>query len=691
MTIPPAPDIASRNSRVWLWLALAAAIAAHAWLVARGWHFFGGYEFRQAQTALTAWWMKQEGFRLDYPTPLLGPPWSIPMEFPLYQWLVAKLSNVTGLNVTEAGRWVGILAFYGTIPGAWLALRRCRLPPAQCLVAVLPLLGAPLYLFYAREVLIETTALLGGMWFLACLLGYLQEGGARWLWGTWLAGAVAALVKVTTWCGFLTPVALFVLAMIWNTERDRRWAEARLLALRLGVTLIPLFALAFWWVWQADAIKARNANAAFLLSSNLTSFNFGELRLRFEPEFWRVMYVRSTQQLVPAWCGAGLLVAMILVRPRWRWLALGALASYVAVPLVFANLYHVHEYYTCANGAFLCLVAGVLMAGLLDRGSWRGAAGLALLVAVLTLQLRTYYREDLPRQMVEHPADTGITRAIRELSGPEDIFVAVGNDWHASLALQTERRAWMIPNWMADRDPGIMAPGVAQLGGRRVAFALFMWSRRESWDWIDACIANFGLNPVPLFVAEDGHMVAYAAADQYDEYLYSLEEKAYDGVKVVGRSSGEDYAQAQPLTAADFTDIADHFSPVPYRGLLPFGLNRVMHEGTPQLVAPPALYFKRPAGAKKLEITFGMAEEVLDKPAIDGVQFRVEYHYADARIRVLFHQWLQPQLRQSDRTSRTVTIDLPSDGDGDVVLRGLHGPAGNPVFDWGMWQRVRIY
>ncbi len=680
----------SSRRQSWIWVWLLGAIGVHAWLVSRGWAFFGGYEFRQAQTALTAWWMKREGFRLAYSTPLLGPPWSIPMEFPLYQWLVAKLSNLTGLNVTESGRWVGMMMFYATVPGAWLVLRRCRLTPGQGVCTLLPVLGAPLYLFYARDVLIETTALFGSVWFLACSLGYLQEGGGRWLAGVWLAGAWAALAKVTTWAAFLTPVALAGLAMIWQAEAGRRWHEFRRVAARLLLALVPLFLVAWWWVWEADQIKARNPNAAFLLSSNLNGFNFGEIGLRFTADYWRVMGARAAQQLVPAWCGAALLVALVLIRARWRWLAAGAVLSFLATPLVFANLHHVHEYYTCANGIFLCLAAGLVVAGLVEQAGWRRWAGLGLLAGLLGAQFFAYRQYDLPRQMIAHPADPAFTQAMRELSGPDDVFVAVGNDWHGAMALQTQRRAWMIPTWMADRDPAIMAPGVAQLQGKHVAFVVFTGARRERWDWIDACIANFSLNPDPLFTDAGNQLTVYAAADEYERYLRELTARHPDGLTITGHSDADTRAQARPVDAAALGDLAPHFSPLPYQGIFLFGINRLLQHGEPQLVAPDALYFKRPAGATTVEATFSISAEVFAKPAFDGIQFRIEYRFADGRVQVLFHQWLQPQLKESDRASRTVTVTLPASPDGEVVLRALPGPAGNRVFDWGMWESVRI-
>ena len=67
----------------------------------RGWDTPGmlGHEFRQTQTALSIQAMQREGFRLDYPTPILGKPWSIPMEFPLYQLAVSSYCDLTGTGV----------------------------------------------------------------------------------------------------------------------------------------------------------------------------------------------------------------------------------------------------------------------------------------------------------------------------------------------------------------------------------------------------------------------------------------------------------------------------------------------------------------------------------------------------------------------------------------------------------------
>src|SRR5262249_52359859 len=49
------------------------------------------HQFRQTQTAIAAYWIWRGGPWLAYETPVLGYPWSIPFEFPIFQYLLAAL------------------------------------------------------------------------------------------------------------------------------------------------------------------------------------------------------------------------------------------------------------------------------------------------------------------------------------------------------------------------------------------------------------------------------------------------------------------------------------------------------------------------------------------------------------------------------------------------------------------------
>ena len=74
--------------------------------------------FRQNWTALTTYWMIQEGWRLDYQTPILGYPWAIPLEFPIYESIVALVAWMGGFPLDPVGR---IVSFCFLLACAWPA------------------------------------------------------------------------------------------------------------------------------------------------------------------------------------------------------------------------------------------------------------------------------------------------------------------------------------------------------------------------------------------------------------------------------------------------------------------------------------------------------------------------------------------------------------------------------------------
>ncbi|HEX2862273.1 MAG TPA: glycosyltransferase family 39 protein, partial [Lacunisphaera sp.] len=187
---------------------LGLVLLFHGWGASVGWNSqsLPGCEFRQTQTALSAHFiLREKNYSLAYPTPVLGKPWSIPMEFPLYQWTVAKVTELSGWPLTQVGRGVSLVCFYLTLPALYGLARCLGLPRARALLVLSFIVICPLYIFYARAFLIETMAWMFGSWF---LLGYVMSAGQRrpaWLVVAAAGGVGAGLVKVTTLIAFLLP------------------------------------------------------------------------------------------------------------------------------------------------------------------------------------------------------------------------------------------------------------------------------------------------------------------------------------------------------------------------------------------------------------------------------------------------------------------------------------------------------
>jgi hypothetical protein len=224
----PAPD---RREATIAAVVFGLLLGFHVWGVSVGWNNgnLPGNDFRQTQTAMTALFVQREhNFALAYPTPVLGKPWSIPFEFPLYQWTVVVVSDATGMPLTQAGRAVSAGCFYLALPAAWLLLGRLGLGRSRRLVVLGMVVTCPLYVFYARAFLIETMALMFSLWFLHAFVTAVERRSWGWLVVANVAGVGAGLVKVTTFMLYLMPAGIWAAPGRDREERDGAGAHRRL-------------------------------------------------------------------------------------------------------------------------------------------------------------------------------------------------------------------------------------------------------------------------------------------------------------------------------------------------------------------------------------------------------------------------------------------------------------------------------
>jgi len=181
------------------------------------------HSFRQSQTAISAYWLLHGGPLLDYWTPVLGPPWTAPFEFPLFQWIVAALVRATSIPLDMAGRltsyaWL-ILALY---PARGLA-QDFRLPRLTFPIFATLYLLSPVYLFWGRSFLIETQAVTLSLLFLWWGCRAIERKDTRWLVLSAAAGVLAMLTKITTALPFAAAVA--GLSLIRFVKAPRRLVQ----------------------------------------------------------------------------------------------------------------------------------------------------------------------------------------------------------------------------------------------------------------------------------------------------------------------------------------------------------------------------------------------------------------------------------------------------------------------------------
>jgi hypothetical protein len=403
--------------------------------------------FRQTQTAISTFYMVGKPPELIYETPVLGRPWAVPFEFPLYQWLVAGLVTALGTDLDATGRLVSLVFFLLCLIPGYVALGSLGLSRDHRLIMLSLFLVSPFYVFWSRTFLIESTVLFLSLCFLACALRCL-EAPRRWLIAAAIGfGILASVVKITTFAVFFLAVGLALACRCLATYRQTRSFRelARLAWPFLPILLLPVLA-GLWWTRLTDQAREANLLGQHMTSRAMKEWTLGTLEQRLSAETWLVILSRLGlmvgQVAVLALCLIGLASA-----GRRRWQVAACLLLALSGPLIFTNLHYVHEYYAYANGIFLIAAVGLSLVALLEKGPalrMPALGAVVVLLAVGALCHRTYY---YPKQAAENQEIRLVGEAVQQATQPEDVILVVGCDWSPEVPYYSRRRALMLPNW----------------------------------------------------------------------------------------------------------------------------------------------------------------------------------------------------------------------------------------------------
>lgn len=674
-----------------LHLLLAIMLAAALWLTTRGWEqpILDRHEFRQLQTATSAYWLREAGWKLDYETPLFGPPWSIPMEFPVYQTVVAKVSAWTGLRLESAGRGVSLFFFLATLPAVYGLTGLLPLARSRRLLVVAAVLASPTYLFYARTLMIETTALCFSVWFLWATVRAVQRLDWRWAALAAGCGALAALAKVTTFLVYCPPAAALCAWLWWRDRAATPGWQPRRLALAAAPAAAAI-AVGLWWVRHADAVKHSNPLSGFLTSTELAKWNWGTLEQRLSGRFWTELWNNVSNFVLGEFALAALIVAIALTSGILRRFALAGAGFFLLGTLLFSNLFFFHDYYYCANALLLLMAAGVALAAAWDDPRLPAAARGALLALFFGGQLLTYhqgYADYLRRELPQPPA---LAEVIREIVPADGVLLINGWDWNALVPYYAQRRALMIPHGREDH-LAVLEDLVTQLPPRRIAaFVVQTDQLRQSPSFIRWRAERFNLSPAPFASSAQGDL--YLAEDLAADAARKLAGRTFPGVELNLTAAEAPFAADTPVDAAMLA--LPIFTPAPAGGRTKFGMNAGELDGSPVLHshAPSELEFNPPAGARAITARFGLLPGAYaGGPAVtDGIGVEIFERLPDGRRRTLLRRQLDPARRAEDRGTQLVELTDIGPFRGTLVFRLTTGPDTNVVNDWAYWAGIEI-
>ena len=434
------------------WIAWALFVAVLAGIV--WWHLpsmsqplLELHSFRQTQTAWTALIFHQQGIDLFHPkVPVFGPPWDVPFEFPLFQALAALVMN-TGLMTPDVSmRATGLATFLLASLVLWRLVARLA-GEAAALISVLALAMCALGILWARSSMIEYLVVAASLTLLYAALRWHESGHWAW-WGLALgAGVMAMLIKPTTAVMYM-PAVLALGWTGWRVGYSRPLGKPLLYAgALLALLAIPLVFGAMWTMY-ADKIKAASQFTADQTSAALTTWNFGTIAQRLSPDTWQLIGGRMDELVLGGatlvWIPLGFIASLWLKRRLFTvvWLAGGFIG-----PLVFVNLYWIHDYYLIALSPMAAAAVGIGLVWTFRHWKWVAppVIGVVLVIAwVATLQRSEHYWsiQFWDTHGGEHHLEAAAY--IDQRTNPGDLIVFVGRGWNPATLYYAQRWGLML-------------------------------------------------------------------------------------------------------------------------------------------------------------------------------------------------------------------------------------------------------
>lgn len=417
------------------------------------------HAFRQTQTALSSYWMVQEGWSLAYQTPVVGYPWSIPFEFPIYQSISAGVSWLSGIDLQIVGRALSCLFLILIAHPIFLIAKRLDLSKSLPYVICILLWTSPLYIYWGRSFMIETAATYFSLASIAYWIDTLKTRfSLRSICLFALFSTAAMLQKITTAAPVLLVLMALTTANIAISNHQNKKILFKECLKSVCLFLVPVL-IGICWVKYTDAIKSENPFGLTLISKNLSDWNYGTLSQRLSLNTWKeIVWNRGFFQAAGGYVGLLTLIisASIFftrkVDRKTKLLIAVSLLLYLLPLLIFINLHYVHEYYQVACSIFLIAAISMVICYMLPIISGVSAiipvtvilmmlANISIFNGYYGIVMKRSIREQDPRSLQAYD----IGRYLRDVTLPGTGLVIFGQTWSSEIPFHAQRKSMSVP------------------------------------------------------------------------------------------------------------------------------------------------------------------------------------------------------------------------------------------------------
>jgi hypothetical protein len=421
--------------------------------------------FRQTQTAMTVWMYIKEGVSFfNYQTPIFGPPFFAPFEFPVYQFCAYLLYQIGPSDIEIATRITTILFYILSCYALVKVLDVLFSSKSITLFTLLHFCFTPFSLNWSRATTIEYCAL---FFCLMTLYFYLlsrtsnryNSFGYLLLFG--LFSCLAFTIKLTT----AYPYVIFMFLMYgYDLLNLSSFSFKTVLNtfLPLGLKAFIFFFLPFicmyLWVRHTDLLKMESTFSYVTTSSSLKEWNFGSWSDKLSIDKWNTILLRINHTLLP-W---PMLMPLIgyFFGPNFKQYGIKIMLLMV-IPFLkvgtFFNLYYQHDYYLVAVLPFISVVFALSMVSL-QKCLWvplfkKNVAVFYSSVCVLfifvvynliqTGRNNEYLRYlDIKGNKAQYEQYT-LGRQIAKATHPEELVIITDFEWSSEVLYSAKRKGLM--------------------------------------------------------------------------------------------------------------------------------------------------------------------------------------------------------------------------------------------------------
>lgn len=400
------------------------------------------FSFRQTQTAFGIRYFANESLNpLNAQVPVLGPPWKIPFEFPLFQLIAALPSKYLRIDEAISGRISATVFFLLSSILLFLILQQTN-GKSIARISLPIFILTSFSLEWGSAVLIDWLSVVLTLCGIYCLILHKRTNSkvSAWLITSIFVLIFASLTKVTTTIPWL--IAFVILFTLKNKQVKND--EKIIIISSLAISFLPFL----FWNAFADKTKLDNPFTKWLVSDSLKSWNFGTINQRLLPGNYFTVFERIDNLIIGSTLYFIIIITFVTMIKK---VVIKSFSFYLLTGIlgiaIFFNLYVVHDYYLIAIYPAIIAMVSIFLGStneiIFNNQNNRIASKLPIIFVVIL----TYISPIGRNYLVDYRIDAGMPIASQLIQSKTEVnskLILLGCDWDPTILYFAQRKGLML-------------------------------------------------------------------------------------------------------------------------------------------------------------------------------------------------------------------------------------------------------